>query len=429
MYENTLEFARRLDGDDPLSACRDLFSIPNTADGSPWIYLCGNSLGLQPKSARNAINSVLDDWAEKGVEGYFSGSQPWVDFADRLKPSLAGLVGADPLEVTLMNTLTVNLNLLLVSFYRPTQERFKIIIEEHTFPSDQYAIRQQIAFHGFDPSDALVVLTARDGEESLRHEDILETIEREGTSTALVMMGGLNYYTGQLFDMSTITEKAHEQGCVVGFDLAHAVGNVPLSLHEWNPDFAVWCHYKYVNGGPAAPGGAFVHSRHARSFDLPRFSGWWGHNRDTRFKWVDDFEPEQGAAGWQMTNAPVLSTAAVKASLDIFDEVGMEAIRAKSEKLTGYLRYLLNEIGGGFEIMTPDSAQEHGAQLSLRVGSENGRGVFDFLKANNVICDWRNPNCIRASPAPLYNSFEDVYRFAGIFTRALQKKQGSGTAV
>jgi len=419
MYENALEFARKMDGDDALSHCRDLFSIPTSPSGDPWIYLCGNSLGLQPKSANNEVKSVMNDWANRGVEGYFTGAQPWVDFADRLKPSLSKLVGAAPLEVTLMNTLTVNLNLLLVSFYRPTKERFKIIIEEHAFPSDQYAVRQQIEFHGFDPSEALLVLKAREGEESLRPDDILETITREGDSTALVMMGGLNYYTGQLFDMASIAMKAHEHGCLVGFDLAHAVGKVPLSLHDWNPDFAVWCHYKYVNGGPAAPGGAFVHSRHAQSFDLPRFSGWWGHNRDTRFTWADDFEPEEGASGWQMTNAPVLSSAAVKASLEIFDEVGMTAIREKSVRLTGYLRFLLNEIGEGFEIMTPENADEHGAQLSLRVSSENGRGVFDFLKAHDVICDWRNPNCIRASPAPLYNTFEDVYRFSEIFSRAL----------
>jgi len=420
MFENSLEFAQKMDREDALREWRDRFFIPTGVDGLPSTYLCGNSLGLQPKSASQAVNSIMSSWAERGVEGYFTGAEPWVDYADDLRKPLSRLVGASPLEVTLMNTLTVNLNLLLVSFYRPNSSRFKIIIEEHTFPSDQYAIRQQIAFHGYDPSVALVVLKARTGEEHLRMDDILETIDREGDRVALVLMGGLNYYTGQLFDMRSITERGHANGAVVGFDLAHAAGNVPLSLHEWGPDFAVWCHYKYVNGGPAAPGGAFVHDRHARAFDLPRFSGWWGHNRDTRFQWVDDYEPEPGAAGWQMTNAPVLSTATVKASLEIFEEVGLTALRKKSKKLTGFLRFLLNEIGSGFEIMTPDDSEAHGAQLSLRVTTDNGRAVFDHLKSNGVICDWRNPNCIRASPAPLYNSFEDVYRFYQVFQKGLE---------
>ncbi len=414
-----LETAQNLDASDSLSGYRSHFSIPRMPDGSETLYLCGNSLGLQPQDGVETLNAVMNDWANLGIEGYFTGDNPWADYGTELRESEARLVGAKPLEVAVMNSLTVNLNLLMLSFYRPTADRPCILIEEHTFPSDQYAFREQIRFHGLDPDECLLIQEARDGEDHLRTEDILETLQREGHRIALVMLGGVNYYTGQFFDIPTITKAGHDAGCVVGWDLAHAAGNVPLKLHEWDADFAVWCHYKYLNSGPAAPGGAFVHERFAHRTDLPRLAGWWGHNRDTRFQWVDEFDPEPGAVGWQMTNTPILSTAPLKGSLKLFDEVGIDALRAKSIKLTGYLWDLLQEIGDGFDIMTPADPEQRGAQLSLRVHGENGRAVFDFIKAGGVICDWRNPNCIRISPAPLYNSFEDVCRFANLFDEAL----------
>ena len=418
-----VETARELDAADALAEYRSHFSIPKMGDGSDTLYLCGNSLGLQPREGVQALEAVMKDWGELGIEGYFTGDNPWADYGTELRESEARIVGAKPLEVAVMNSLTVNLNLLLLSFYRPTAERPCILIEEHTFPSDQYAFREQIRFHGYDPDECLLIQKARDGEDHLRTEDILETIGKDGDRIALVLLGGVNYYTGQLFDIPTITKAGHEAGCTVGWDLAHAAGNVPLSLHEWDVDFAVWCHYKYLNSGPAAPGGAFVHERFANRKDLPRLAGWWGHNRSTRFKWVDEFDPEPGAVGWQMTNTPILSTAPLKGSLSLFDEVGIEALRAKSIKLTGYLWDLLQEIAKednrGFDIMTPSDPAQRGAQLSLRVHGSNGRAVFDFIKAGGVICDWRNPNCIRISPAPLYNSFEDVRRFAELFDEAL----------
>ncbi|MDE2996580.1 MAG: kynureninase [Bacteroidota bacterium] len=414
------EIAQNLDLEDPLRGYRSHFSIPRLPDGSETLYLCGNSLGLQPREGAEALDAVMTDWAELGIEGYFTGNNPWADYGTELRESEARLVGAKPLEVAVMNSLTVNLNLLLLSFYRPTEERPCILIEEHTFPSDQYAFREQIRFNGFDPDECLLVARARDGEYHLQTEDILETIRIQGHRIALVMFGGVNYFTGQFFDIPTITKAGHDAGCMVGWDLAHAAGNVPLHLHDWDVDFAAWCHYKYLNSGPAAPGGAFVHERFAHAKDLPRLAGWWGHNRSTRFQWVDEFDPEPGAVGWQMTNTPILSTAPLKGSLALFDEVGVDALRTKSLRLTGYLWDLLQQIGHGFDIMTPADPQQRGAQLSLRVHGENGRAVFDFIKRNGVICDWRNPDCIRISPAPLYNSFEDVRRFAELFDEALR---------
>lgn len=414
------ENARNLDAADPLSGYRAHFAIPRMDDGQEALYLCGNSLGLQPREGVVALEMVMKDWAEKGIEGYFTGDHPWADYGTELRASEARLVGAKPIEVAVMNSLMVNLNLLMLSFYRPTDERPCILIEEHTFPSDQYAFREQIRFHGYDPDDCLIVQKARPGEYHLSSEDLLETIRQEGHRIALIMLGGVNYFTGQFFDIGAITQAGHDMGCTVGWDLAHAVGNVPLSLHGWNVDFAAWCHYKYLNSGPAAPGGIFVHERYAHAKDLPRLVGWWGHNRKTRFQWVDEFDPEPGAVGWQMTNTPILATAPLKGSLSLFDEVGMDAIRLKSVKLTGYLWDLLERIGGGFDIMTPANPDERGAQLSLRVHGQNGRAVFDFITKHGVICDWRNPDCIRISPAPLYNSFEDVRRFATLFDEALR---------
>ena len=411
--------ARNLDASDPISGMRAHFAIPRMPDGSPTLYLCGNSLGLQPREGVEALDDVMQDWARMGVEGYFTGPGNWADYGTKLRASEARLVGASEQEVVVMNSLTVNINLLLLSFYRPTAERPCILIEEHTFPSDQYAFREQIRFHGFDPDQHLLVARARPGEYHLRPEDIMDLIKREGHRIALVMFGGVNYFTGQFFDIEAITRAGHDQGCTVGWDLAHAAGNVPLHLHDWDVDFAAWCHYKYLNSGPAAPGGAFVHERFAHATDLPRLAGWWGHNRSTRFQWVEEFDPEPGAAGWQMTNTPILSTAPLKGSLQLFDEVGMDAIRAKSLKLTGYLWDLLQGIGQGFDIMTPSDPAQRGAQLSLRVHG-NGRAVFDFIRAKGVICDWRNPDCIRIAPAPLYNSFEDVRRFAMHFAEGLK---------
>ena len=413
------ETAHSLDAADPLAPYRSHFAIPPMADGSPSLYLCGNSLGLQPREGVQALDRVMQDWARLGVEGYFTGGEDWADYGVRLRAAEGRLVGASEQEVVVMNSLTVNINLLLLSFYRPSVERPCILIEEHTFPSDQYAFREQIRFHGFDPDQHLLVAKARPGEYHLRTEDILDLIRREGHRIALVMLGGVNYFTGQFFDIEAITKAGQAAGCTVGWDLAHAVGNVPLRLHDWNVDFAAWCHYKYLNSGPAAPGGAFVHERFAHATDLPRLAGWWGHNRSTRFQWVDEFDPEPGAAGWQMTNTPILSTAPLKGSLELFDQVGMDAIRAKSLKLTGYLWELLQEIGQGFDIMTPADPAQRGAQLSLRVHG-NGRTVFDFIRTKGVICDWRNPDCIRIAPAPFYNSFEDVRRFATHFDEALR---------
>lgn len=415
-----IDTARELDASDPLAGYRSHFSIPKMKDGSNTLYLCGNSLGLQPREGAQALDAVMKDWGDLGIEGYFTGDNPWADYGTELRESEARLVGAKPLEVAVMNSLTVNLNLLMLSFYRPTDARPCILIEEHTFPSDQYAFREQIRFHGYDPDECLLIQKARNGEDHLRTEDILETIRTQGDRIALVMLGGVNYYTGQFFDIETITSAGHAAGCTVGWDLAHAAGNVPLRLHDWNVDFAVWCHYKYLNSGPAAPGGAFVHERFADRKDLPRLAGWWGHNRETRFQWVDNFDPEPGAVGWQMTNTPILSTAPLKGSLSLFDQVGIDALRDKSIKLTGYLWDLLQTIEDGFDIMTPSDPAHRGAQLSLRVHGSNGRAVFDFIKERGVICDWRNPNCIRISPAPLYNSFEDVRRFAELFDEALR---------
>lgn len=422
-YKTTEDFARGLDESDPLNAYREQFYIPPIPSGAnkgkPSIYLCGNSLGLQPKSTETALMQELKDWQELGVEGHFEARNPWLPYHEFLTKQYAAIVGAKPHEVVAMNTLTVNLHLMMVSFYRPTESRYKIVIEDHAFPSDQYAVKSQIEYHGFDPETALIELKARDGEDLIRAEDIAALIEEQGDSIALIMLGGVNYYTGQLFDMQEITKRGHEEGCVVGFDLAHAAGNAPLSLHDWNVDFACWCSYKYLNSGPGSVAGCFVHERHAKDKSLPRFSGWWGHDKQTRFKMEPDFHPIEGAEGWQLSNPPILSLAAVKASLDIFDQVGMSALREKSLKLTGYLEFLLNDLSSDrFKIMTPSEPDQRGCQLSIVV-YDGGRAIFEALSAAGVICDWREPDCIRVAPVPLYNSFMDVYNFADIFAKEL----------
>jgi kynureninase len=413
-YRADEKFAREMDAADPLAHLRSQFHIPKTKDGKECIYLCGNSLGLQPKTVSATVQQELDDWKTLGVEGHFHAKNPWLPYHEFLTKQLANLVGAKPIEVVAMNSLTVNLHLMMVSFYRPTKTRYKIVIEGQAFPSDQYAVASQIRYHGFDPAVSLIELTPRKGEVTLRTEDIEQLIAKEGDSIALILLGGVNYYTGQLFEMERITKAGHAKGCIVGFDLAHAAGNTILQLHDWNVDFACWCSYKYLNSGPGSLAGCFVHERHAKA-DLPRFAGWWGHDKTTRFKMGPEFAAMPGAEGWQLSNPPILSLAAVKASLDIFDAVGMQALRKKSETLTGYAEFLLDNIKSDtFRILTPRDPRQRGCQLSIAV-KKNGRKVFDALTAAGVVCDWREPDCIRIAPVPLYNSFGDVYRFVEIF--------------
>ena len=409
-----------MDGRDPLRDFRDRFHMPLGAHGEDVIYFTGNSLGLMPKTARGYVEQELTDWETLGVEAHVKAKTPWLPYHEFLTAQMAAIIGAKPIETIVMNALTVNLHLLLVSFYRPTAKRYKIVIEKGAFPSDQYAVESQIRFYIYDPTAALIQLTPRNGESSLRTEDIIETIEREGDSVALVLLGGVNYYTGQAFDMQTITEAGHKAGAVVGFDLAHAVGNIELKMHDWDVDFAAWCSYKYLNGGPGAVGGAFVHERHARSFDLPRFAGWWGHDKETRFLMGPEFNPLAGAEGWQISNPPILQMAALRASLEIFAEAEMSKLREKSEKLTGNLETLIDEIADDrISVVTPRDPKQRGCQLSIRVKGGN-RSLHERIVARGVFADWREPDVIRVAPVPLYNSFADVYRFAEILKDCLK---------
>jgi kynureninase len=401
--------ARRLDDADQLRSFRDRFHFP---DEGTSIYFTGNSLGLMPKKARDYVDQELTDWANLAVEGHLHAKNPWLPYHEFLTEPMARVVGALPSETVVMNALTVNLHLLLVSFYRPTRERHKIVIEKGAFPSDHYAVESQIKFHGLNPAESLVELAPRDGETTLRTEDILEAIERDGPSIALVMLPGVNYYTGQAFDMKVITESGHRAGAVVGFDLAHAAGNLEMRLHDWDVDFACWCSYKYLNGGPGAVGGVFVHERHAMSFDLPRFAGWWGNNKQTRFLMGPDFDCLPGAEGWQLSNPPILQMAALRASLEIFEEAGMSALRKKSKALTLYLEQLLNEIEDErISVITPNDPAQRGCQLSVRVLNAD-RSLFEKITSRGVYVDWREPDVFRAAPVPLYNSFKDVYNFS-----------------
>lgn len=406
--------ARRLDARDPLANERDGFHLPTDAQGVPLAYFTGNSLGLQPKTTRAMVERELDDWARLAVEGHHEALRPWVSYHELAREKLARLVGAQPREVVAMNTLTVNLHLLMVSFYRPTRDRFRILIEDSAFPSDSYAVASQTRFHGFNPDDAIVRLKPRDGEHALRTEDVEALLQREGDSIALMMLGGVNYLTGQWFDMERLTRAGQNAGCVVGWDLAHAAGNVPLKLHDWNADFAAWCHYKYMNSGPGAVAGAFVHERHWRdgSSDLPRFEGWWGHDPDVRFRMEPRFVPAPGADAWQLSNPPILSLAPVLASLDIFDRVGMERLREKSLALTGFLESLLDDLGPRVRVLTPREPARRGCQLSIVVEGASRR-THAQLRAAGVVCDFREPNVIRAAPVPLYNTFHDCWRLAG----------------
>jgi kynureninase len=412
------KFALMMDASDPLKVFRERFLFPR-AEGGECIYLCGHSLGLQPKTAPAYVQQELNDWAELGVEGHFRARNPWMPYHRLLAEQTAELMGAEPLEVVVMNSLTVNLHLMMVSFYRPTRARYKIVVERGAFPSDQYAVQSQIRFHGFDIASALIELTPQPGEPCLREEDIDALLEREGNEIALIMLGGVNYATGQAFDMERITRAGRERGCVVGFDLAHAAGNLQLKLHDWAPDFAVWCSYKYLNGGPGCMAGCFVHERHARSWELPRFAGWWGHDEPSRFEMGPQFHPMAGAEGWQLSNPSIVSLAVLRASMQIFHDAGMHRLRAKSELLTSYLEFLLDQNPSPkFSVITPREKERRGAQLSIRI-PRRGRELCERLAREGIIGDWREPDILRIAPVPLYNSYRDVFRFMQQFVLAI----------
>jgi kynureninase len=423
-FENSLAFAQQLDAQDQLSHYQNEFSFPQV-NGKKVIYFTGNSLGLQPKRAKTYVDEVMNDWANLAVEGHFYAEKPWWDYHERFAHPLSKLVGALPTEVTVMNTLTVNLHLLMVSFYQPTSKRYKIICEEKAFPSDQYLFQSQVRFHGYEPDDAIIEVKLREGEHNICLEDVLAKIEEVGDELALVLIGGVNYYTGQVFDMKTITEAGHSVGAYVGWDLAHAAGNIELQLHDWQVDFAAWCSYKYMNSGPGNASGCFIHENHHANPELPRFAGWWGHNKERRFKMEPNFDPVQGADGWQISNLPVLSLAPYLASVELFAEIGMEALIEKRNTITSYLEFVLHEIDlevkGNFEIITPSNPSERGCQLSVFLHGE-GRTLFDYLMKNGVIVDWREPNVIRLAPVPLYTSFEDIYHFGQILKRGILDK-------
>ncbi len=423
-YKSSIEYAQEQDENDPLRAYREKFHIP-VINGIETVYFTGNSLGLQPKSVKNYLDEELEAWKNWGVEGHFEAKRPWFSYHEFLTDKIARVVGAKPIEVVVTHSLTTNLHLMMVSFYQPKGERYKIICEKKAFPSDQYALESQARFHGYHPSDAIIEVGPRPGEHLIHEEDIVRAIEEAGDSLAMVMIGGVNYYSGQLFDMKRITEAGHKVGAYVGFDLAHAAGNVKLELNAWGVDFAAWCSYKYLNSSPGGVSGMFVHERHANNKELPRFSGWWGHDKDTRFLMEPGFNPMPGAEGWQLSNAPVLGMAAHLASLDLFDEVGMDALIEKRRKLTDYLEFVIEAISERnkdcceFEIITPKEQERRGAQLSI-LSHGMGKTLFDAITKEGVIADWREPNVIRIAPVPLYNSFEDVYRFGAILEKAIQ---------
>jgi kynureninase len=419
MFRSDEAFALQMDAADPLRGYRDRFHLPTGPAGRLLIYFCGNSLGLQPKSVRADVERELDNWAQLGVEGHFKGNAPWYAYQELFRESGARLVGAEPGEVVMMNSLTVNLHLLMASFYRPTSERYKILADEPLFPSDRYALQSQLRHHGYDPEEGLLLWPPRPGEHTLRTEDLEAILDREGSRIALVLLSGVNFVTGQWLDMPRITLHAKRHGCVVGWDLAHAAGNLVLHLHDWQVDFAVWCSYKYLNCGPGAVAGCFVHGAHGRDIDLPRLAGWWGNDPATRFQMQSQrrFVPRADAFGWQVSNPPILAMTPLRASLALFDEVGMPALRAKSERLTGYLEFLLEQVPGNrFEVITPRNPRERGCQLSIAV-RDRPRELVQALEREGVICDFREPNVIRAAPVPLYNSFHEVWEFAQVVAR------------
>lgn len=409
-YKLGLDYAKQQDQKDELAHFRNQFHIPKDKDGNDVIYMTGNSLGLQPKSTKAYINQELEDWANLGVEGHTEAKNPWLPYHEFLTESIAKVVGAKPIEVVVMNTLTANLHFMMVSFYKPTKTRYKILIESDAFPSDKYAVESQLRHHGFDDKEGLILWKPRKNEDLLRYEDLETILKEQGEEIALIMIGGVNYYTGQYFDLKRITELGHKHGCSVGFDCAHGAGNIELNLHDSGADFAVWCTYKYLNSGPGSLAGAFVHERHAYRKDLNRFTGWWSHNKQTRFNMRHEFDVLPGAEGWQLSNPPILSMAAIKASLDIFNEVDIKKLTEKSKKLTGYFEFLLKQLGEDtIKIITPTNPEERGCQLSIQVINAD-KTLHKKLTEAGVISDWREPDVIRCAPVPLYNSFEDVYK-------------------
>jgi kynureninase len=425
-FENSLEFAQKADESDPLKHFRKKFHHPVIKDKNV-IYYAGNSLGLMPRSSRDAIETELEDWAKLAVEGHFEGTNPWFDYHQLLTPMMAEIVGAMNSEVVCMNSLTTNLHLLFVSFYRPDQKRFKIISEAKMFPSDRYMLETQVKFHGFDPNEAIIEVEPRPGEFLIREEDILAAIDEHRDELALVFFGAVNYFTGQWFDLETLTRAAHKVGALAGFDLAHAAGNMPMALHDWDVDFAAWCSYKYLNSGAGNVAGVFIHEKHGENLDLPRFGGWWGHNKERRFLMENHFQPMKGAEGWQLSNSPVFGMAIKKASLEIFAEAGMPALRAKSLKLTAYLEFIFLDMFAGLasqgvtntklKIISPTDPDARGCQLSLKlIGAD--KSLFDEIVEQGVIADFREPDVIRMAPVPLYNSFEDIYR-TGLILKSL----------
>ncbi|QCE40423.1 kynureninase [Psychroserpens sp. NJDZ02] len=409
-YKQGLDYAKQEDQNDPLLQYRTQFHIPKDKQGNDWLYFTGNSLGLQPKATKDYINQELDDWANLGVEGHFEAKNPWMPYHEFLTESMAKIVGAKPIEVVIMNTLTTNLHLLMVSFYQPTKTKYKIVIESDAFPSDRYAVQTQLEFHGFDASDGVIEWKPRPGEVLLNIEDLDTILEEQGDEVALLLIGGVNYYTGQYLDLKKIATLGHAKGCKVGIDLAHGAGNIKPELHDSGVDFAAWCTYKYLNSGPGSLGGVFVHEKHAHNKELKRFAGWWSHNKSTRFNMRQPLDVIPGAEGWQLSNPPILSMAAIKASLDMFNDVGMDAIRTKAEKLTGYFEFLINELNNDkITIITPSNPKERGCQLSIQV-KDADKNLHKKLTEAHIITDWREPDVIRCAPVPLYNTFKDVYR-------------------
>lgn len=425
LFDNSLEFAQKMDAEDPLGPYKDEFYFPKV-NGQEVIYFTGNSLGLQPKRTQRYIDEIMTDWRELAVEGHFHADKPWWDYHERLSEPLAKVVGAKPEEVCVLNTLTVNLHFLMASFYTPSRDRFKILCEEKAFPSDQYMLQSQVRWHGLNPEEAIVEVKKRDGEHFWRTEDIVSKVEEIGDELALILIGGVNYYNGQFFDIPTITQAGRSVGSNVGWDLAHAAGNVELELHNWDVDFAAWCSYKYMNSGPGNASGIFVHERHLGKETIPRLEGWWGTKKETRFLMKPQFEPMPNADAWQVSNPPVLALAPYLASLEMFNEVGMTALIEKRNRLTTYLEFILKEIDkevdSTFEIITP---LDRGCQLSVLLHGE-GRPLFNFLMENGVIVDWREPNVIRLAPAPFYCSFTNMYQFGQLLKQGILSRIGNG---
>ena len=418
-FETSFDFAIKMDQNDELKSYRDSFHFPVDSNGNKILYFTGNSLGLQPKTTKEAVEQELDDWANFAVEGHFKAKNPWMPYHELLTNDMAEIVGAKPEEVVIMNSLTANLHFLMISFYNPTKKRFKILIESDAFPSDRFAVKSQLKLHGFDPKNDLIEWSPRTNENLLRIEDLQEIIKKNGDEIALILVGGVNYYTGQLLDLKKIAKIGHSKGCKVGIDLAHGVGNVNLKLHESGIDFAAWCTYKYLNSGPGSLGGIFVHNKHKKNKSLKRLTGWWGQNKSKRFKMREELDISNGAEGWQLSNPAILSMAAIKASLELFRKVGMNKLRMKSIKLTGYLEYLILQMNNkNIDIITPKDPNQRGCQLSIKLNNSK-KSLHENLRLNNVITDWRDPNVIRCAPVPFYNSYQDVYNFVKILRKLL----------